>query len=362
MLKVGRCTYDIKGNRIDPVIPTFTNIIVLMKSSLYWELSPYYLKDANGYILENKWQFSKVYEMVPKSIQTYSSSDKTVIWNHPEETHIVKGKLTQKYWNWRKKGMSNKYSVMYPVGYNNRKKYLYSLKENNDGTFSDKLDYIQARKEIYIPEFCNLVRKQKKFSELKTRLEKGENLLIVEVNGPHQESLPYYIGRYNVNKDFFINGTVDVTEDNMKILLNDQRHNFGHGYCLGMALLNKHEQWLCGSAPTFEKSIGNVPKTIKNRIITAISNLDTSIQTKPKEKARTVKFDETKREFNSKLKRSVPQHISVDSKLEKSVYTPLTTKKEYIIDESEYDILDDLNSMIRTNSNYKSIIDKKIKK
>jgi hypothetical protein len=56
------------------------------------------------------------------------------------------------------------------------------------------------------------------------------------------ESLDYYIDKYNVNDDFIVSdgtpGTVSCNAENMNILLNDNLHPFGHGYCLGMSLLN----------------------------------------------------------------------------------------------------------------------------
>lgn len=75
------------------------------------------------------------------------------------------------------------------------------------------------------------------FYLLKNMLNQGINLLIIDVDGPHQESIPYYIKNYNVNEDFIEKDSVQVNKENMKILLNDGKHPFGHGYCLAMALL-----------------------------------------------------------------------------------------------------------------------------
>lgn len=242
MLRVGRCTYDIKGNRIDPEYPGFKKILVLMRSSPYWEISPYCLKNEKGQIMENIWQFSKVYEKVPKVKEVYSRWDNTVVWEHPEEVHVENGKINSAYKAWRAKGMNHDKAVRYPVSYNYRSKCLYAIKDIKEP--NTKLDYIAARKQIYVPEYCSLVKPQIKFKKLKKMLEKGENLLIIEVDGPHQESLPYYMGRYGVDKTFIENNTVLINKDNIKLLLNDPKHNFGHGYCLAMALLNKEKEWL----------------------------------------------------------------------------------------------------------------------
>ena len=73
--------------------------------------------------------------------------------------------------------------------------------------------------------------------------QQGTNLLIVEVDGPHQESMSYYKQRYSVADDFIDDNTVEVNEQSMKIMLNDPKHPFGHGYCLALAVMGKHEEF-----------------------------------------------------------------------------------------------------------------------
>lgn len=207
-----------------------------MKShSVWWELSPYYLKNEKGHIFENVWQFSKVYEVVPKSKQYYSRFDKTVIWDHPNETHVIDGNLQDEYWTWRTKGFENEYAVRYPVGFQNKSKVLYSVLSREDQT---PLDYVEARKKIYLPGYCELVKQQPSFQKLKKMLADGQNLNIIEIDGPRQESLDYYVEMYGVPKNWIENNSILVTEESMEIMLNDEKHSFGHGYCLAMALLD----------------------------------------------------------------------------------------------------------------------------
>ena len=213
-----------------------------MKSSPFWELSPYYLKNEKGEIMENVWQFSKVYEKVPKVKLFYSRYDNTVIWEHKEEKHIEDGKINDNYKKWREKGFKNNYAVRYPVTFNYRHTVKYSLKSIDEP--DKKLGYIEARKQIYGPEYVELVKKQPKFKSLQERLKKGENLLIIEVDGPHQESLPYYMGKYSLKNNFIERNTILINKENIKIMLNDEKHNFGHGYCLAVALLDKDKEWL----------------------------------------------------------------------------------------------------------------------
>lgn len=241
MIRVGRCSYLRNGKRTDPKYPGFKNILVMMKShSKWWPLSPYELKDENGRIHENIWQFSKCYENVPKSVQYYSRYNNTVIWDHPKEVHIDNdGLITSEYMNWRNKGFYNKYAVRYPVGFHQRHTCVCMFPEDEDGNILPEtpLGYIEGRKRVYLPTYKKLVKRTKEYQELKELLTNGINLLIVEVDGPHQESLNYYRQQYNVSNSFIEGDTMLATPENLEIMLNDAKHPFGHGYCLATALL-----------------------------------------------------------------------------------------------------------------------------
>lgn len=235
MIRVGRRKYSKNGKYTDPEYPGFTPILCLTEKTAYSSLSPYCLKNSRGEILENIWQFSKVYYTIPNSVQRISRYNSTVIWSHPAETHIdADGNITDEYFKWRKKGMKNPYPVRYPVGYYHRHKCVYALQEQKDCFV--ELDYIEARKEIYLPDYLNTVVKQEQFEELKNRFDDGEKLLIIEVDGPHEESMSYYREKYGVKKDFITKDTVICTKKNLNIFLNDPKHPFGHGYCLAWAI------------------------------------------------------------------------------------------------------------------------------
>lgn len=118
------------------------------------------------------------------------------------------------------------------------------MKQISDDEY-ECLDYIEARKQIYVPVYCSAARKTKAFASLKSRLEHGENLLILEIDGPHYESLNYYKAKYGVGDDFIApNNTTDAILVNLKLLLNDSKHPFGHGYCLAAELLGLTEYML----------------------------------------------------------------------------------------------------------------------
>lgn len=244
-IRVGRRIYDKSGKFIDPTYPGFTPIICLTKSTAYGSLGPYELFDEKGRNMECVYQFSKIYEFVPEVCEKKSRYDQRVIWKHPAERHAVlndNGKswgILPAYFNWRAKGMSCKDAIRYPVGYKHRSQCLFSLPEDDEGNISNiPLNYIEARKKIYLPLYQKLVKLKPQYQELEERLNKGENLLIIEVDACHEESLQYYKDKYQVDDDFIVNHTMLVNKRNLEIMLNDDKHAFGHCFCLSSALLN----------------------------------------------------------------------------------------------------------------------------
>lgn len=230
-IRVGRIKYN-TGKPVYPSYEGFTPILVLTKSSEYGELGPYLLKDEDGVIMENAWQFRKLYPWVPKSRQPYSRFDNTIIWSHPEETHVTDGVPNEKYWAWREKGFRCEYPVRYPVGNGVHKSRCICVLSDE----GERLGIEDGRKKVYLKIYAELVKKQPKFLELQQRVMNGENLLIIEPDGPHQESLEYYKREYNVDDSFIEQDTMLVTMKSVKIMLKDTKHSFGHGYCLAMAL------------------------------------------------------------------------------------------------------------------------------
>ena len=128
MIRVGRRVYNKDGSFTDPSYPNFEPLYCLTKSTAYGDLGPYVLKDNKGRNMESLYQFSKLYESVPKRIERYSRYTSQVIWDHPAEKHVENGKITQEYINWREKGFNNPYHVRYPVGFNHRAACVGSIK------------------------------------------------------------------------------------------------------------------------------------------------------------------------------------------------------------------------------------------
>jgi hypothetical protein len=105
ILRVGR----IKNASETIKLPGFTSIVVMTTSSKFGMLSPFQLKTKDGIIIENKWQFMKVYEKVPETTQYYSRFNKTIIWDYHEEQHVdEKGNILPEYYNWQEQGFKSK--------------------------------------------------------------------------------------------------------------------------------------------------------------------------------------------------------------------------------------------------------------
>ena len=153
-------------------------------------LSPFFLEGGHLYSsffsknIENAWQYSKIYQdFVDKE-----------------------GNPTKAYFIWAKSGWRKERADRYPMGRGAKPLYSYW-----DG---QKLDYIDARKKIYIPLYARAVVKTKEYNELKRRYDKGEDLILWDFDGykfPDKEKT-----------------YLDV--------INDEKKKMGHAFVLGMLL------------------------------------------------------------------------------------------------------------------------------
>jgi hypothetical protein len=240
-VRVGRCIFRKSGGYDFPEFPDHDLVVVLTKTSKFGMLGPYCLRDKQGRIMENIWQFSKVYHNVPKVKVPFTVRNPKIVWKYDAETHTdaatPESKPNDKYWKWRDAGMDNDEAVRYPVG-KMAHTCLYALDQRDvDAGIHNPLTYVQARKDIYLRVYCELARTRPEFKDLQDRLKSGKNLLITETDGPHQESLQYYQDTYHVDEHFIENHSMPVNLDNIKIMMHDTKHPFGHGYCLAAALL-----------------------------------------------------------------------------------------------------------------------------
>lgn len=202
-------------------------------------LSPYVLRNESGFLLENVWQFSKFYASVAsQNIPMSRYHPERVIWNHPAEVHRNEdtGEPTEAYWKWREKGMKNTYAVRYPNGFDGRHKCLYTIWPDRDRP--NQLSYVEARKQVYCGAYARLAPKTDAFKQLATLVAEGVNLLILEVDGPDPTLRfePYV--RLSKESPGLI-----MDESVTRMLLDDTRKPFGHGYVIAALILGGAE-WI----------------------------------------------------------------------------------------------------------------------
>ena len=166
-------------------------------------LGPIEKQDVTAKLFENYWQYSKVYK---------------------ELGHIDdEGNVTDKWFEFRDKGFSKDKGDRHAIGTRSKDIIGKDSKGRNryryyTPTFAyyggEKMDYITSRKKIYAPVYAELVKQQPAFVELKNSIEAGENIQILDIDGP--TDAPSHI----------------VTVDLLKQKINDTSSPFGHGYVL----------------------------------------------------------------------------------------------------------------------------------
>lgn len=212
MLRVG------KYNQVQPTTEGFTNVLIHTTQSL----SPYIMKDNNDVIMENYWQFSKVWPRYYKTRQVISKYNVgEVRWEHHAFDNPDNG---DEYKIWRAKGMAHQKWVRYPNGFDHHKECIGSLTE--DGRM---LNYVEARKEIYFRKYKEIAIELPAFRKLKNKLNSGINIQINEVDGPT------YFDEYPYN--LVVNNSIEITPEILDALMNNPRQAFGHGYALAACLL-----------------------------------------------------------------------------------------------------------------------------
>lgn len=128
-------------------------------------LSPFFLRNIplyGGHVsknMENAWQYSKVYEC------------------HVDDS----GDPTEDYFAWARSGWGNWKAERYPMGKGAKPLYSYW-----DGK---KLDYIEARKQLYFPMYAKAVKKSPVFQEIKDLLSSGINIALKDFDGYNHKEL-----------------------------------------------------------------------------------------------------------------------------------------------------------------------------
>lgn len=158
--------------------PPDLQLIDTTSKGIEWrELSPFFLGPCylyEGYAserMENAWQYAKVYE----------------------EHTDGKGNPTQEYWDWAIEGWSNRRAVRYPMG--KGRKPLYSLWDG------EKLNYIEARKRIYVPLYARLVTCTETYQRLDQMYINGEAFCLWDYDGYDYLRLGYTLEQVLNNPD-----------------------------------------------------------------------------------------------------------------------------------------------------------------
>jgi hypothetical protein len=147
-------------------------------------LSPFYLGPVECYdglvsqTFERAWQCAKVYP-----------------WTMGPD-----GYPDSRYFAWRDemwaiKGFGDKMSIRFPVGKKNVGKCKYSWWKVN-GAF-ERLDYIPARKAIYIPVYAKAVVKTEAYRSLVEMRDSGKNLMLIDFDGYNPWHPHYGFASYN---------------------------------------------------------------------------------------------------------------------------------------------------------------------
>jgi hypothetical protein len=177
-------------------IPVWSNdhIFVVNTTSRgkHKDLSPFYLGPVNlyrGYIaqnMENAWQYSKVYS-----------------------NHVINNSISDAYFKWAEDGWAKKRGIRYPMGKGAKPEFSYWDDE--------RLDYIQARKKIYIPLYASLVQQTNTFVRMKKYYNEDNSLILWDFDGYDYSTIGMSL--------------IDV--------VNDPNRKMGHAFIIAMLLENK---------------------------------------------------------------------------------------------------------------------------
>lgn len=176
------------------------DITPVSKDDEWGSLSPFHLgpcRTPDGVMfmnMENLWQYSKVYDD-----HLVNSND------------IFHGEISREWWEWHLKGSVSKQAHRYPMG--KGVKPLFSKWGNL------RLSYISARKQIYVPEYAQLVIHEKKFKALLKEYKKGAKIVLRDYD------------TYDIQKAY-----PDVRNPWLTAIQNENA-KFGHAFVIALALM-----------------------------------------------------------------------------------------------------------------------------
>jgi hypothetical protein len=246
-------TQRIKSTSIKPTpYKDYEAINVLKWSNSRWKsLCPYYLKtDGNeecvnpgGILFENFYQGLKVYPMITSTVVyaswRHTGNPKYLRWKY--ETVNTTGDYLinpsdgsfnkDLYLRWRTSLWSCPNPIRYPNNIHKRGQTKFSLCIDSNGN-ETKMDYITARKKMYVREYIRLVKQLPEYASLLSKLKAGKNIMLCELDVPATGKKGLY-GK-DVIDDVIC---TTLTIEKLEAMMNDGSEAFGHGLCLAYALL-----------------------------------------------------------------------------------------------------------------------------
>ena len=93
------------------------------------------------------------------------------------------------------------------------------------------MGYVEARKKLYVPIYAKYVKETKAFAALKEMVARGENILILDLDGPSLKEYPK---------------GMEVTMENLIKCLEDESNIFGHGFVIAALLADIDIEEMCG--------------------------------------------------------------------------------------------------------------------
>jgi len=182
-----------------------------------WRLSPFYLGPCKLYWglkavrMENAWQFSKVYthqivHEVGSAIDGSTDGDY----------------ICESYFEWALKGFQDTWAHRYPMGKGARPKFSYWA--------GHRLDYIKARKAIYVPLYANAVKSTPVYKRLVAAHAEGKELTLWDYDG-------YDYGKLGMT---------------LREVLDNPKRKMGHAFVLAMML---EEPGLVEECKTYQQSL-----------------------------------------------------------------------------------------------------------
>ncbi len=259
-IRVGTRSYDSTGKFEDPRFEGYLPCVVLTRSTKYGSLGPYVLRvleegPEQGALIENVWHSFKVVPAIPAVSEKVSRYDSTVAWSWPAVQNNLlpssEGTLVNmpQWLKWHQALNANSHPIRYPCSFSPEVRAstagsippelltAYRKEPRMLIKTSDLLPVGPARKRIYFRYYIPAARAERQYLELRQLLASGQNLLLIDVDGPREESLDYYRQTHGVPENWISQRSVRIDARTLEILVSDPKHSCGHTFGLAAALL-----------------------------------------------------------------------------------------------------------------------------